>query len=269
MAATLAVIVTGCNKKSNEPINNNSKAVGTVTDVCGNTYNYVKIGSQYWLAENMRCNKYDTESERANETIAIPSKNDEYYYDNPFDASNPFYFDASDKSSWRGYAYADNLTDTQVKLLGFLYTWSAAVGYASKEEAKKHEGGFGGKRQGICPNGWHVPEISEYEKLAEEIGDKKDKYGDYSKSGVLLKTTSGWHEKAGCGTDEYGFSVLPAGFANSSSTCLPGGSSYIWTATDPYVNDAYHVAFFDDLNEMEVHVTSYKSDAFSVRCVKN
>lgn len=50
--ATLLVMV-GCNKK-NEPIVKNDKAVGTVKDACGNVYNYVKIGKQYWMAENMR-----------------------------------------------------------------------------------------------------------------------------------------------------------------------------------------------------------------------
>jgi membrane protein implicated in regulation of membrane protease activity len=66
-------VLVGCNKK-NEPTNedNASQAqiAGTVTDICKNTYNSVKIGEQYWMAENMRCNKYDTESERPNATLS-------------------------------------------------------------------------------------------------------------------------------------------------------------------------------------------------------
>lgn len=57
----LATFISCGNKSKNEP--ENDGPAGTVKDICGNTYNYVKIGTQYWLAENMRCDKYDTKSE--------------------------------------------------------------------------------------------------------------------------------------------------------------------------------------------------------------
>ncbi|MBR6378837.1 MAG: hypothetical protein IKS02_02560 [Fibrobacter sp.] len=66
---------------------------------------------------------------------------------------------------------------------GRLYTWAAAMDSA----------------------GWHIPTIVEWETLLTKVG-----------SGLVLKSKTGWKDvaagKSGSGTDEYGFSALPAGF---------------------------------------------------------
>ncbi|MCQ2150238.1 MAG: hypothetical protein MJY46_00005, partial [Bacteroidales bacterium] len=54
--------VTACEKETNPQSS-------TVTDVEGHTYNTVKVGDQVWMAENLYCTTYDTESERAGEMI--------------------------------------------------------------------------------------------------------------------------------------------------------------------------------------------------------
>lgn len=59
MSAVL-VLLAGC-KKGNEPAPTPDPI--TVTDICGNTYNGITIGSQTWMSENLRCKEYDTESE--------------------------------------------------------------------------------------------------------------------------------------------------------------------------------------------------------------
>jgi len=57
------------------------------------------------------------------------------------------------------------------------------------------------KVQGICPDGWHLPTRTEWNALFTEVGGK-------STAGKILKSQTGWD---GNGTDEYGFSALPAG----------------------------------------------------------
>ena len=102
----------------------------TVTDACGNKYGTVQIGDQVWLTENMRCNKYDSQSERKGATI--PTSNTTLY--------TPYYKTGSN---------------------GHLYNWSAAVGLTTEVQVKAQTSEFSGRRQGICPNGWHVPTSAE------------------------------------------------------------------------------------------------------------
>lgn len=222
--------------------------IGTVTDICGNTYNYVQIGSQYWMAENMRCDKYDTESERASATISSSSSQ----------TLAPYYMDASDKSNWNTFEseYSGNLSEEQISKLGYLYNWAAAVGLATAEEAEKQKTSFSGDRQGICPNGWHVPTKDEWSYLESYLG------GHYH-AGKKLQSTSGWYRDNG--TDTYSFSLLPAGYAKEGSVNAVGTISYLWAATSDYNHAHGRCAGYD---ESLSTLSTSKQFAQSVRCVK-
>src|ERR1044072_7226118 len=57
VAVLLIMLCTGCKKDEEE----NTPAVhetGTVTDIEGNIYKTVKIGDQWWMAENLHVKKY-------------------------------------------------------------------------------------------------------------------------------------------------------------------------------------------------------------------
>lgn len=259
-------MLASCKKK--EP---QSNYAGTVTDICGNTYNYVRIGEQYWMAENMRCGKYDTESERKGEEL---STSNIYTY-------APYYVDASDKSLWNSESQrcGVNLTPEQVSKLGYLYNWAAVVGLATAEEAKNWTEPFSGNRQGICPNGWHVPTIAEWDALGNAIGGTKDKHGEFPDVGKKLKTTSGWHENSN-GTDDYSFAALPAGellpdyngfdgVGEVASFCT--ATSYEGYGFNIFSHDYYLLGVewgegdYNGLNNYRFT----KGWANSVRCVKN
>ncbi len=57
--------------------------------------------------------------------------------------------------------------------------------------------------EGVCPVGWHLPAKWEWVKLFSVLNDS-------STVGKKIKSTEGWFDD-GNGTDEFGFSVLPAG----------------------------------------------------------
>ncbi len=263
-------MLSACKKDSgNEPSPTPGPTpIDKVTDACGNTYPVVKIGKQYWMAENLRCDKYATQSEAYNASWltnnTIPTSED--------DTFTPYYTDASDKSKWdKWYDYSDNLTDAQVKKLGYLYNWAAAVGvedgydYGSKP--------FSGNRQGICPNGWHIPSRAEWQTLYDYIYSAQKLT---SKAvGKYLKTTSGWYNgdsEYKPGLDTYGFAALPAGDAGGSSVSRVGCDTNFWTATPKDDSDYGYHAYYRGLDYDYDYL--YDGDhckyyGWSVRCLKD
>ena len=244
----------GTLKPFDAPENEHSLVV--IPDICGNKYNVVKIGSQLWLAENMRCTKYDTKSERAG--VVIPHGGSS--------GINP-YFQAYLLASGNATTYAGNLSTSQIPYLGLFYSWSAAVGLTG-EQAQAQTTGFDGDRQGICPNGWHIPVMEEWEELVNYI-EVTDGKGEGT-AGLHLKTTSGWYNDKN-GTDTYGFSALPADRGTTTDTYGVGGWAKYWTPTAKSASSAYacQVKYGTDAFLYSADEAGVKSrDALCVRCVR-
>lgn len=224
----------------------------TITDCQGNMYHIVKIGDQWWMAENLRCTEYDTESERAGAKL---STSNSY-------TSDPYCIDASNKNNWHSTKYSGNLSEEQISKLGYLYNWAATVGLATADEAEAQEIAFNGSRQGICPNGWHVPTDAEWRTLQSYVG---------SNEGGKLGATSGWYNN-GNGTDEYFFAALPAGYAESRILDDVGASANFWTATPSSSHFGYFASgriIHYSSDKLYSYAPLSKFKALSVRCVKN
>ena len=121
---------------------------------------------------------------------------------------------------------------------GRLYTWTAAMN--------------------ACPDGWHLPTIDEFETLFATVG------GD-SIAGMKLKSTSGWNSD-GNGTDDFGFTVLPAGGWGSKN--FVGEAAVFWTSEwyEGYDDYAYGIRLYTDTIVRKGY--SHKYIGSSVRCVK-
>lgn len=228
----------------------------TVTDCQGNSYPVVKIGTQCWMAENLKATRYDTESERPNAYIYGMPEYEDY---------GPCYFNPKNAKT----SYSGNLTDAHRAKFGLLYTWAAAVALKDANAAKAQTTVFAGDRQGICPNGWHVPDSLEMKTLAEYVGG-------LDVAGQKLRTTTGWYKGSGyvAGTDNVGFSLLPAAFAVEAEPYYTGANGSIWSA-DPwtytkgaeYYNKAVDMfAYFNTEKAQLTHNEKYYGRA--VRCVK-
>lgn len=257
------LVLSACRKESSkEP-----SPTDQVTDACGNTYQVVKIDKQCWMAENLRCNKYDTQSEAynaswlTNNTIPTPEGV----------VDTPYCTDASDKNNWNSDSktrYGVDLTDAQVEKLGYLYNWAAAVGIANgKEQATA----FSVNRQGICPNGWHVPSKAEWQTLYDYIYNEKSLKSNTV--GKYMKTTSGWYNGVfdyKPGLDIYGFAVLPAGNASGNIVSNVGYSAYFHTSTPKEVgnSDAYGLSLYYNYDYLNNNHGD-KAYGRSVRCVKD
>jgi uncharacterized protein (TIGR02145 family) len=78
-----------------------------------------------------------------------------------------------------------------------------------------------------CPAGFHLPSNTEWNILEKAVGGSKP-------MGQKLRSTSGWYNlmnglSDNSGTDEYGFSALPGGFAANDLCMFRGGAGFWWS----------------------------------------
>ena len=136
------------------------------------------------------------------------------------------------------------------KKFGRLYNWEAA--------------------QKACPEGWHLPTADEWLELIEdhtcEITQERNFPKQYHCAGTSLKTVDGWEDGL-TNTNEYGFSVMAAGFKVPKGFGGEGVMGEFWTSTDETETYAAFVEFGRVQDYAEIALID-KSNGLSVRCVK-
>ncbi len=209
-------------------------------------YRTVTIGDQVWMAENL------------NYAYTAPTK------DNGLDSSS-FCYD-NDPVNCAKY--------------GRLYIWSAAMdsagvipgntandcGYGHVCPESRCRVGVCPVVRGVCPAGWRMPSVLDWEALHETVGG-------LDMAGKVLKAQNGWYDNngdpTGNGTDDYGFSALPGGLRGYSGSYLAVGSQVaFWTgAADHPANNA-RIEGFAPIDKVTVIETD-KRNAAAVRCIKD
>ena len=137
---------------------------------------------------------------------------------------------------------------------GRLYTWKVA--------------------QRICPEGWRLPTNEDWTALLKAVA--ADSVNEILWKGAgKLKSVNGW-ENDGSGTDDFGFTALPAGkrfFAKvQDGFSFHGCSAFFWASTEAEEGAADTLAFHVNLdcsNDNVIINTVKKIDGLSVRCVKD
>src|SRR5574344_761991 len=112
----------------------------------------------------------------------------------------------------------------------------------------------------ICPTGWHVPTIQEWDILVSQFG----KYDDPA-TAKRIKTTIHWNHEysGGNGTDDCGFSVLPGGFKDFEAYKEMYESTFFLAST------MYNQAFVDGLLINQKIFRTKGTVLSSIRCVKD
>ena len=236
----------------------------------GKTYRTTNIGGRVWMAENLN-------------------------YETP-----------------NSYCYNDSAEYCET--YGRLYTIAAAVdsigafGSAGKGCGFYTNCSLEGTVRGVCPSGWHLPDADEWKALfiiaGADVKDENPLRPDMNahrtfKAADKLMSKSGWGhvswrmgDKKNIGTDDFGFSVLPAGYRiggielGSTAPSLgplydePGGmAGFLYVYERPGDSTFYgwnynyawilaFIGFYEEDYDVEIGVRN-KDDAYSVRCVKD
>ena len=123
--------------------------------------------------------------------------------------------------------------------------------------------------QGICPNGWHIPDLTELEKLFVAVGGK-------TTAGVQLKSSTDWIATPtvcgnGNGSDSYGFALWPAGYQTDTGLFSTGNYATFWSSVPGTLNQhANHTAFASCSQNASTPSSPFtKSYKMTVRCIKD
>jgi len=157
-------------------------------------------------------------------------------------------------------------TDTETcNTYGRLYNWATAMAMPEGCNSGSCSSLMGAKHKGICPDGWHISNNADWDKLVRYANGIESSYGT-STAGRYLKAASGWNSN-GNGEDKYGFSALPGGHGDDYNGFQNvGGYGYWWSANEYSSYFAYYrtMSYSDELVDWDGHD---KSNLYSVRCV--
>ena len=216
-------------------------STGTVTDIDGNVYKTVKIGDQWWMAENLKVTHYRNGD-------PIPN--------------------VTSDSAWvelsTGARCVFDNDESNAETYGYLYNW-----YAVNVD------------RGLAPQGWHIPSDEEWKQLemvlgmsrseADDIGFRvTDEGGKIKATGTHEDGTGLWSAPNTGATNESCFSALPGGYRydNDGTFRSMGDDAYFWSSTESGSNYAWNRSLHYDSSE----VTRYhdvKQSGFSVRCLRD
>lgn len=221
-------------------INVIASTTNTVTDIDGNIYNTVTIGTQVWMVENLKTTKY-------NDGSAIPN--------------------ITDNTAWAAlttpaYCWYNNDATANKSTYGALYNWHAVNT---------------GK---LCPSGWHVPTDADWQKLeiylglSPDLADSTERESNPTNEGSRLAGNAGlWSNgllESNAGFGSIGFNALPGGARSPEDGTFKNINilGVWWTATVISDDKAWcrvlwsHLIFIDRDEDP-------KGVGMSIRCVKD
>ncbi len=212
-----------------------------ITDVEGNEYHTIRIGSQLWTVEDLRTTKY-------NDGTAIPLVTGDTAWSNCTFGAYCSYFNSENADTIRKY--------------GLFYNW-----YAVNT----------GK---LVPKGWHVPSQNDWNKLRDYLianGYNWDSTLNDNKIAKSIASQNDWKYSATAGTigndrslnNKSGFSALPGGSRYSNGIFGNRGLMSHWWSSTPTYADLVFSEFLTYENQAIILHNVQKTKGFVVRIVKD
>ena len=201
-----------------------------ITDIEGNSYKTVYIGSQQWMAENLRVGKF-------NDGTDIPN--------------------VTSNSNWStlstyAWCYHENKVENNLRF-GKLYNWYTVSlltnGYKS-----------------ICPTGWHVPSSDEFTKLITYLGGMSVAGAKLKEVGTTSwNTPNSEATNSSLFTAQSSSSRFEGGYFGNV-----GSYGSWWSSSEINTNDALYLYLTQNNAAAFVFSYGKpKKEGLSVRCVKD
>jgi uncharacterized protein (TIGR02145 family) len=236
----IIIFTAGCTKEPSGIDTDSSGLTGTLTDIDGNVYKTVKIGKQWWMAENLKVTRY------CNGRTLVAAAGDSAW-------------EALSSGAYCGYAEKED----NAAVYGLLYNWYAVI-----------------DSQGLAPAGWHVPTDEEWKQLEMYLGMSRssadeegwrgtDEGGKLKETGTIQEGSGLWVSPNEGASNSSGFSALPGGYRFFYGMFyFLGRSAYFWSASKHSPDHAW--IRFLNYSSSGIHRTHGNlPSAFSVRCVKD
>jgi uncharacterized protein (TIGR02145 family) len=217
-------------------VHNPNLTYGSMTDQDGNTYKTIVIGTQEWMAENLKVSHY-----RNGDLIPVVTNN----------------------NTWAGLStgatcWYNNDSATYNCPYGKLYNWYAAV-----------------DARNLCPVGWHVPTDAEWNILVKQIDPVADttcfSCTQSSTAGGKMKSTGiqYWLSLNTAADNSSGFSGLPGGARYYNGPYINiGGNGYWWSSSQLTTADAWFRTLYY-VGGLLGRDRSYLHYGLSVRCLRD
>jgi uncharacterized protein (TIGR02145 family) len=216
-----------------------------VTDIDGNTYDYITYGTQVWTVDNAAMEKYRDGTE-------IPQVTDEVAWAN---------------LTTGAWAYFDN-DPTKPRL----YNWYAVMGIHDAEPTTPNKE--------FAPEGSHVSSDAEWTTLEEHLvanGYNYDQTTTGNKIGKAMASTTGWGTFAGLGAvgnnqslnNSSGFNAFPEGYRNNDGSFYDEDDvAYFWSSTENDADNAWYRDLFNGNSNLG-RSNNIKRNGYSVRFVRD
>ena len=207
--------------------------LSTFTDVDNNAYNTVLIGSQCWMASNLRVTKY-------NNGTLIP-------LDNSGGSTGDVSTTWTARTSGARTVYAHN--NSYLTIYTYLYNWYAAT------DTRK-----------ICPSGWGIPTDAEWLTLTNFIGTNP---GTKLKKNSTLWSTNTGTDNYGFSALPGGYRDVDGGFTNIGGTAFFWSTNE--SEVRAPLNRAWNRLMYNYSGSVGRTNTSYndKSVGASLRCLRD
>jgi uncharacterized protein (TIGR02145 family) len=201
---------------------------GTVRDAEWNVYKTIQIGTQTWMAENLKTTIFNNLGQIANGNDHLGGDNDNSWENRTYDLYCWYNSDTANKRN-----------------NGALYNWYAV------------------KTGMLCPEGWHVPTLTEFSTLITFLG------GEGAAGGKLKETgTTHWLSPNSGATNESGFSALPGGYRSYIESLSIDTAGYWWCSTESNAGSASFIILKNDSDSASIN-SGYQTNGMSVRCIKD
>ena len=215
----------------------------TVKDIDGNSYHTLSIGNQCWLRENMRVTRF------ANGDSILLGKS--------FDFKHAVcYYPGGDSS--------------KVSTYGYLYNWNA-VNHVALNNGNHQV-------QGVCPVGWHIPSMTEWEMLFGYLATQSTMscQGNPQNVAKALASKTDWtSSEVDCAignqislNNNSGFNALPAGIFVGKFDFF-GKVARFWSSSVSQAQGKCDVFMSWDDAVVKKSDQEPAVVGFSVRCLKN